>query len=120
MIGRFVKAMAYAVQGIFLAVADPATKGLIGLTAAIVVLASAFYMLMESWSFLDAMFFSVATISTVGYGDLVPTTAAGRIFTICYIFVAIGVFVVTAAAIARHVIQHGNGLERKKPEDAKP
>jgi voltage-gated potassium channel Kch len=119
MIGRVAKAMAHAVRGICKAVADPATKGPIGLTAAIVVLASTFYTA-EGWSLLDAMFFSVATISTAGYGDLVPVTAAGRIFTIGDIFVGIGVFVATADAIARQVIRQGHDPERMGPEDAQP
>jgi voltage-gated potassium channel Kch len=106
-IGRFGAATAYAVRGIFAAVGDPTTKGLIGLTGAIILLASGFYMIFEGWNLLDALFFSVATISTVGYGDLVPATFAGRIFTIGFIFVGIGVFVVTAASIAQNVIRHG-------------
>lgn len=107
MIGRVGEAMAYAIRGVAAAVGDPATKGLVGLTGAIILLASGVYMVVEGWSPLDALFFSVATISTVGYGDLVPATFAGRIFTIGFIFVGIGVFVVTAASIAQNVIRHG-------------
>jgi voltage-gated potassium channel Kch len=79
---------------------------LIGLTGIFVLVAAVFFMLAEGWSFLDALFFSVATISTVGYGDVVPATAAGRIFTIGYIFAGIGIFVVTAASIADRVIRY--------------
>lgn len=46
----------------------------------------------------------MATISTVGYGEVVPATAAGRIFTMIQVFVGIGVFVTTAASIVEHVI----------------
>jgi voltage-gated potassium channel len=31
---------------------------------------------------LDSHFFSVVTLTTVGYGDLVPSTAAGKVSTI--------------------------------------
>ncbi len=52
------------------------------LTAAIIVMAATFYGIVEGWTFIDAMFFSVATISTVGYGDMVPETVAGRVFPV--------------------------------------
>lgn len=55
-----------------------------------------FYHVVEGWSWLDSYFFTVVTISTVGYGKLVPATAAGKIFTTGLIFVGLGVF---AAAI---------------------
>jgi len=38
-----------------------------------------------SWSFVDALYFSMVTISTVGYGDLTPTTRFSKLFTVCYI-----------------------------------
>lgn len=100
MIGRLGEAMAYAIRGVAAAVGDPANKGLVGLTGAIILLASGVYMVVEGLSLLDALFVSVATISTVGYADLVPATAMGCIFMIGFIFVGIGVFVVTAASIA--------------------
>lgn len=93
--------------GVASAFRDPATRGLIGFTAAIVLSASVFYVVVEGWGFLDALFFSTVTISTVGFGDLVPRTALGRAFTILYIFVGIGLFVVTAASVAEHVIRRG-------------
>lgn len=53
-----------------------------------------FFKLVEGWSWLDAYFFTVVTISTVGYGSLVPATAAGKIGTTVFIFVGLGVFAV--------------------------
>ena len=50
-----------------------------------------FYARVEHWSALDALYFSVTTLTTVGLGDLSPQTDAGKIFTILYIFVGIGV-----------------------------
>lgn len=37
-----------------------------------------------SWSIIDALYFSCVCLSTVGYGDLCPTTRAGRIFAACF------------------------------------
>lgn len=53
-----------------------------------------FFRWAEGWSWLDAYFFTVVTLSTVGYGNLVPATAMGKIGTTVFIFVGLGVFVV--------------------------
>lgn len=104
---RPLKAIWVVMRGVNSAMRDPASLGLIVMTTTIVVFGAVVLMIVEKWRFLDAMFFAVATISTVGYGDAVPETDIGRIFTMGYIFVGIGVFVVTAATIADHVISFG-------------
>eukprot|EP01038_Epipyxis_sp_PR26KG_P005584 gene5584-7709_t len=38
----------------------------------------------EGWDMLDAFYWSTVTVFTVGYGDFVPTTRLGRIFTMFY------------------------------------
>jgi hypothetical protein len=46
----------------------------------------------------------VTTISTVGLGDLSPKTAIGKLFTVVYIFVGVGVFVTLFAQFARALL----------------
>jgi potassium channel subfamily K, other eukaryote len=41
------------------------------------------------WTFVDSIYFSITTITTVGYGDLHPTTPLSRLFT--SIFALVGV-----------------------------
>ena len=38
---------------------------------------------------LDSIYFVVVTVTTIGYGDLFPTTSAGKIFTIFFSFFGI-------------------------------
>jgi voltage-gated potassium channel Kch len=57
---------------------------------AIILLGSWFYTRFEHWFFLDSVYFSITTLATVGYGDFSPQTAAGKIFTIFYIIIGIG------------------------------
>jgi voltage-gated potassium channel len=60
-----------------------------------------FYWHVEGWSVVDALYFSFMTMSTIGYGDLVPTTPLSKIFTIVYSLLTIGLF---AAIVAKLVI----------------
>jgi voltage-gated potassium channel Kch len=47
----------------------------------------------EGWGWLDSLYFSVITLTTIGYGDLSPTTDIGKIFTIMYVFIGLGILV---------------------------
>lgn len=49
--------------------------------------------------------FSVVTIATVGYGDITPQTAIGKIFTIGYIFSGIGIFVAAVTALGQATLR---------------
>jgi len=48
------------------------------------------FMVFENLSFYDATYLAVVTISTVGYGDIVPKTHAGRLFTCIFIIIGVG------------------------------
>lgn len=45
-----------------------------------------FYNRFENWSYLDAAYFTTVTVTTIGYGDLVPRTDIGKIYTILLAF----------------------------------
>jgi hypothetical protein len=40
------------------------------------------YMLIERWSFIDALFMTVTTVTTVGYREVQPLDTKGQVFTI--------------------------------------
>ena len=47
------------------------------------------YSQIEGWRYLDAVYFTVATVTTIGYGDIVPQTDLGKLFTIFFSFFGI-------------------------------
>ena len=50
----------------------------------------------EGWNYLDALYFQTITFTTVGYGDLVPKTEIGKLFTmiISWIGVSIAFYII--------------------------
>ncbi|RCW86652.1 potassium channel family protein [Paracoccus lutimaris] len=78
------------------------------LTATLIGLASTAFHHVEGWRWLDSIYFSVITIATIGYGDIVPKTDPGKIITIVYVLCGLGLFVATATAIADAIISHAN------------
>jgi len=66
----------------------------------VIALGTVFFRVVEGWTWLESYFFTVITISTVGYGKLVPVTPLGMIGTTVFIFVGLGVFVVAIQQFA--------------------
>ena len=84
--------------------ARPETKALPFVAAALILTGTIFYWRFEDWTIIESLYFSVVTLTTVGYGDLHPTTAGTQIFTIFYILTGIGVFVALLASVAQEYI----------------
>lgn len=61
----------------------------------------------EKLSWVDAIYFSVVSLTTVGYGDIVPTTDFGKIFVSFYLLAGIGII----AAFASNIIK--NAMARR-------
>lgn len=68
-----------------------------------------FFRYIEGWTWLDSYFFTVITVSTVGYGSLVPETGVGKIGTTILIFIGLGIFAVA-------IQQFGHYSMRKREE----
>lgn len=49
------------------------------------------YRLLEDWSWIDSFYFSSIAVTTVGFGDLVPTTDAAKLFTVAYVFSGVAI-----------------------------
>jgi hypothetical protein len=92
---------------------DPEFRGLLFLVGVLLLSGVLFYRSVEGWSTLDSVYFSVATLTTVGYGDLAPTTVASKVFTIIYIVLGVGVLLAFVAKVATNVLGGQQQLREK-------
>jgi voltage-gated potassium channel len=49
-----------------------------------------FYRFAEDWSFANSLYFTVIALSTIGFGDIAPTTTFSRLFTVLYAIIGVG------------------------------
>ena len=63
------------------------------------------YIFIEGLSPLKSLYLMVITLATIGYGDIVPVTDAGRIFTICIILSAFTVGVYAIGKISAFFVE---------------
>ena len=80
-----------------------------------------FYSLQEGWRLVDALYFSVVTLTIVGLGDLAPTTTTGKLFTVVYIFSGLGLiagFITTIGTetLTRRARRQRNDADQEDPE----
>ena len=84
---------------------DPETKALPVVAGALVLTGTLFYWRFEDWTIIEALFFCVVTLTTVGYGDFTPTSAGAQIFTIVYILTGFGVLVALLTSVAEKYLE---------------
>ena len=110
------------VRAFWASLKDPEFQALFFLVVVTLATGAWFYSLAEGWSLLDSLYFSVITLTTVGYGDFYPSTTAGKIFTMFYIFVGIGLILSFLTTIAERSRGGRRGIlgRRRHPEKAGP
>jgi voltage-gated potassium channel len=63
------------------------------------------YMGLEGWSFIDAIYMTFITITTVGFGEVNRLTFSGRLFTIVLIFLGFGFCAYVAGAVVQFMVE---------------
>ena len=96
---------------------DPEFRSLVFLVVVTLLGGTIFYSTVEGWSIVDAFYFSVTTLTTVGLGDFAPQTTIGKLFTVVYIFAGLSLVLGFIETVAKETFsrqtrgRHGEGQE---------
>lgn len=76
------------------------------------------YVVIEGWSFLDALYMTVITVATVGYREVHPLSSAGTLFTMLLIATGVGGALYVLGRLAELVVDGGlrDSLRRRAME----
>ena len=100
---------------------EPKYRAILVWLLGILLVGTVFYHLVEGWSWLDSFYFSVITLSTVGYGDFSPTMAISKLFTVVYIFLGISIFVSFASMLTKERVRmHKQRVGKKAQSESEP
>ena len=99
--------------------ADPAFRAAFSMLVALMTVGTLFYAVVEGWSLLDSLYFSVIAAATVGFGDFAPQTDPGKAFTIVYVLIGVGLLVMILSRIATGMVEQrlqgqANSTPRKR------
>src|SRR5437773_76138 len=61
--------------------------------------------LVEGWTLADSLYVTVQTLTTVGYGDLPPHSAGGRLFAIAVMLIGAGGVALAVSTIVQSVVK---------------
>lgn len=59
----------------------------------------------EGWPLVDSLYAASQTVTTVGYGDVVPSTAKGRIFATAFMLIGVGVVLYALTSSVQSIVQ---------------
>lgn len=104
--GVFYKATQYSIMVMYMARISKARSRrelrlILFITILVLAVGTFFYHIVENMDLIDSFYFSVITLTTVGYGDIAPRTDIGKLFTAGYVIIGIGII----ATFARTVLQ---------------
>lgn len=87
---------------------------LLSLVALVLASGTVFYRFVEGWRWLDSLYFSLVTLATVGFGDLSPKTDFGKVFTMIYILVGLGLLAAFVTALGQRLLQSRERLAQRR------
>ena len=78
---------------------DPSTRPVFIYAASLIVVGAFVYHWLEGWNWLDSFYFVVITLTTIGFGDLSPTTQISKLVTIFFALNGVAILVMLFDAI---------------------
>ena len=71
------------------------------------------YHYLEEWTWTESFYFTVCTLTTIGYGDLHPTSDASQIFTAIFALAGVGVAFGSFGALGAIYLKRGERILNK-------
>ena len=71
----------------------------------LVIIGTVFFMYAEGWNLVDSIYFTAMTITTIGYGDMVPTHQASKIVATVYAVISIPIAIFAIGIIAENYFE---------------
>lgn len=99
MIARFFVAIGQSLKH------ERSARALLTFVILLLVSGTVFFVEVEHWSIVDALYYCVTTLTTVGSGELRPHTDIGKIFTVIYLFMGVGAVLATLQLISKHALK---------------
>ena len=59
----------------------------------------------EGWRYLDSLYFTAITVTTIGYGDFVPQTGLGKMFTVFFVFLGISMVFAFFSIVGKYIAE---------------
>jgi voltage-gated potassium channel len=75
------------------------------MTVVLILIGTCGYMYIEGWTFDDAMYMTIITLATVGYGEVHQVSGAGRIFTVMLIVMGVGYFMYVGGNLVQFLVE---------------
>lgn len=72
-----------------------------------------FFRYIESWSVIDCVYYSMIIVTTIGYGDVIPRTNAGKAFTILFAFYGICTIAIALGRLASWFVERERAIAKK-------
>jgi hypothetical protein len=81
----------------------------------LLIMGTTVYHHIEGWSWTTSFYFTVCTVTTIGYGDVVPTSESSRLFTAFFALAGVSVALASFGIIGANYLKRGQEiLERMR------
>jgi len=108
----------FLVRSVLEFVKDSRYRNLLMTSTVILIIGTIVYHELEGWTWLDSLYFSVITLTTIGFGDFAPETVGGKIFTMFYIVIGLGMILGFINAVYEHYRIHTEARMEEKANDS--
>ncbi|HIH39547.1 TPA: two pore domain potassium channel family protein [Candidatus Woesearchaeota archaeon] len=84
---------------------SPAVKNLVLSIISLVFISAVFYHYAEGWAWIDSVYVTILTITTVGHSTLIPNSATAKIYTSAVAFIGIAMVLTLFGIVSSHYVR---------------